>query len=380
MAGVGVSLGAAACSASTGLWVHLARMPWRVAAQSWGPRDLGIPRRRKERGRLGELRAPGRGAERTGAPAQPTERWGPGRASGGGGGWGRGAGRAQPAQLMSGKARRAAGLSGSAVVPTASQRVCRPRRAGRGVFAGSCLAWAPLCWDPGAPAGRVGCPPSPRPEPAGPALLAPHPPGGGSRPLPARSRPAARRARAGRRTPHSSRKGRPLGRRPVVGDGGRLRVRGVGLSPAHTSGHPPPKCACPTATRTFSSRRPERAVEGALGQKTRESLQPPLCRGPPRAPRALPDWGPRWWRRRTVLVIPLEAGGTSRPRVDDHSPPGSTWAPARVFFFFIFLFLFPFAVLFLSPRVRSEPPAGPAFPGTLLCPAAACHTWGALAG
>lgn len=175
MAGVGVSLGAAACSASTGLWVHLARMPWRVAAQSWGPRDLGIPRRRKERGRLGELRAPGRGAERTGAPAQPTERWGPGRASGGGGGWGRGAGRAQPAQLMSGKARRAAGLSGSAVVPTASQRVCRPRRAGRGVFAGSCLAWAPLCWDPGAPAGRVGCPPSPRPEPAGPALLAPPP-------------------------------------------------------------------------------------------------------------------------------------------------------------------------------------------------------------
>lgn len=183
MTGVGVSLGAAACSTSTGLWVHLARMQWRVAAQSWGPRDLGIPRRRKERGRLGELRAPGRGAERTGAPAQPTERWGPGRASGGGGGWGRGAGRAQPAQLMSGKARRfdvwaalrAAGLSGSAVVPTASQRVCRPRRAGRGVFAGSCLAWAPLCWDPGAPAGRVGCPPSPRPEPAGPALLAPPP-------------------------------------------------------------------------------------------------------------------------------------------------------------------------------------------------------------
>lgn len=222
-------------------------------------------------------------------------------------------------------------------------------------------------------------------DPNPPALRSsphPPPPGGGSCPLPARSRPAARRARAGRRTPHSSRKGRPLGRRPVVGDGGRLRVRGVGLSPAHTSGHPPPKCACPTATRTLSSRRPEQAVEGALGQKTRESLQPPLCRGPPRAPRALPDWGPRWWRRWTVLVIPLEAGGTSRPRgaVDDHSPPGSTWAPARVFFFFIFLFLFPFAFLFLSPRVRSEPPAGPAFPGTLLCPAAACHTWGALAG
>lgn len=37
------------------------------------------------------------------------------------------------------------------------------------------MAWAPLCWDPGAPAGPVGCPPSPRPEPAGPALLAPPP-------------------------------------------------------------------------------------------------------------------------------------------------------------------------------------------------------------
>lgn len=233
---------------------------------------------------------------------------------------------------------------------------------------------------PGSPGWAGGVSSEPETRTRRPCAPRPTPPGGGSRPLPARSRPAARRARAGRRTPHSSRKGRPLGRRPVVGDGGRLRVRGVGLSPAHTSGHPPPKCACPTATRTLSSRRPERAVEGALGQKTRESLQPPLCRGPPRAPRALPDWGPRWWRRRTVLVIPLEAGGTSRPRVDDHSPPGSTWAPARVFFFFIFLFLFPFAVLFLSPRVRSELPAGPAFPGTLLCPAAACHTWGALAG
>lgn len=46
MTGVGVPLGAAACGASAGLWAHLANMQWRVAAQSWGPRDPSIPRRR----------------------------------------------------------------------------------------------------------------------------------------------------------------------------------------------------------------------------------------------------------------------------------------------------------------------------------------------